>query len=129
MGLETGSFIFDLVITNPTGDDGKNQGDDHIRLIKSILRSQFPNFVAAAMNATVAELNFSVGLSASITSLLALKLDVADVVAGTGEVPRNAEGLMTDLHADIWDGANLLVALIPPTTEGVDGDIYFEREA
>ena len=128
MGLETGSVIFYLVATNPGGPDGKNEGDDHLRLIKSILKSQFPNFIAAAMNSTVAELNQSVGLTDTILNLLLLKLDLSEVVAGVGDVPRNAEGLMTDLHADIWDGANLLVATIAPTTEGVDGDIYFERE-
>ena len=43
MGLETGSFIDDLVGTNPTGGDGKNQGDDHLRLIKNILKGSFPD--------------------------------------------------------------------------------------
>lgn len=42
MGLETGTFIDDLVTTNPPGTDLKSQGDDHIRLIKAILRATFP---------------------------------------------------------------------------------------
>jgi hypothetical protein len=44
MGLETGTFISDLVATNPTPDDPKAQGDDHLRLIKTILKVTFPAF-------------------------------------------------------------------------------------
>ena len=41
MGLETGSFVEDLVTTNPPGGDSKSQGDDHLRLIKTVLRNTF----------------------------------------------------------------------------------------
>ena len=43
MGLETGSWIEDLVDTNPLGSDPKSQGDDHIRLIKKVVQDTFPN--------------------------------------------------------------------------------------
>lgn len=40
MGLETGNHIGDLVITNPDGSvDQKQQGDDHIRLIKKVVKA------------------------------------------------------------------------------------------
>ena len=39
MGLETGSVIADLNENWPLGNDPKSQGDDHIRLIKSILKN------------------------------------------------------------------------------------------
>lgn len=42
MPLETGSTIEELDSTWPTGLDGLNTGDNHIRLIKSILKKQFP---------------------------------------------------------------------------------------
>lgn len=58
MGLEAATYISQLVATNPVGaTDPKSQGDDHLRLIKSALLSTFPNFTAAAMNATQAQLN------------------------------------------------------------------------
>jgi hypothetical protein len=38
MGLETGSVISDLVITNPTAGDPTSQGDDHLRLLKTVLK-------------------------------------------------------------------------------------------
>ncbi len=48
MGLETGTYVNDLVITNPDGaTDVKGQGDDHLRLIKSTLKSTFPNATKA----------------------------------------------------------------------------------
>jgi microcystin-dependent protein len=39
MALETGTFIDDLVTTNPPGGDDKRQGDDHLRLIKNVLKN------------------------------------------------------------------------------------------
>ena len=42
MGLESGNFVNDLVVTNPVGGtDDINQGDDHLRLIKNALRNTF----------------------------------------------------------------------------------------
>ena len=41
MGLETGSFVDDLVSTNPLGTDDKSVGDDHLRLIKKVLKATF----------------------------------------------------------------------------------------
>lgn len=43
MSLEAANFVSDLVTTNPPGTDLRSQGDDHIRLIKTVLKSTFPN--------------------------------------------------------------------------------------
>lgn len=56
MGLEAGSFPSDLVDTNPTGTDLKSQGDDHIRLIKRVIKTTFPN-LNGAVTATPAQMN------------------------------------------------------------------------
>lgn len=42
LGLEIGQYISDLVITNPPSNDQMTQGDDHIRLIKTVLKNTFP---------------------------------------------------------------------------------------
>lgn len=42
MPLETGSYIGDLVSTNPVSSDTVGAGDDHLRLIKSTLKATFP---------------------------------------------------------------------------------------
>ena len=63
MGLESATFLSGLVATNPIGaTDPKSQGDDHLRLIKSVLLATFPN-LNAAVNATPAQLNLLVGLT------------------------------------------------------------------
>ena len=67
MGLETGSTISSFITSNPTSSDPVNQGDDHLRLIKSVLQAQFPgaagNGFATAITATEAELNALHGLT------------------------------------------------------------------
>lgn len=43
MSLEAGTYVSDLDSANPPGTDQKKQGDDHLRLIKSVLKATFPN--------------------------------------------------------------------------------------
>src|SRR5690606_13107244 len=48
MPVESGTYISDLVATNPVGaTDPKSQGDDHIRLLKSTIKATFPNIAGA----------------------------------------------------------------------------------
>lgn len=48
MGLETGTFVDDVVTSNPIGAaDEVLQGDDHLRLIKTVLKNTFPNATRA----------------------------------------------------------------------------------
>lgn len=56
MGLETATYINGLVPTNPDGTDIKSQGDDHFRLIKSVLKNSFPN-ITGAVTATQDDIN------------------------------------------------------------------------
>ncbi len=57
MPLEIGTWIEDLVPTNPVGSDPVAAGDDHIRLVKSVLQNQFPSLGAEAVDATAAAIN------------------------------------------------------------------------
>lgn len=43
MALESATYVNGLVITNPDPFDTKSQGDDHMRLIKRVLKNTFPN--------------------------------------------------------------------------------------
>ena len=67
MGLETGSTISSFITSNPTSSDPVNQGDDHLRLIKSVLKAQFPGSAgsgfAIPITATEAEINALHGLT------------------------------------------------------------------
>jgi hypothetical protein len=57
MGLEAATYIGQLVATNPLAGDPVSQGDDHLKLIKSVLQSQFTSLGNAAVVRTAAELN------------------------------------------------------------------------
>ena len=50
MALESASYLNGLVDTNPAATDQVSQGDDHLRLIKKVLKDSFPS-VDAAVNA------------------------------------------------------------------------------
>lgn len=56
MALESASFISQLNIANPLSTDTVSQADDHLRLIKSVLKNTFPN-LDAPVTATPATLN------------------------------------------------------------------------
>ena len=56
MALETGTYISDLVSTNPAGSDALAFADDHLRLIKSTLKNTFPN-ITGAVTLNQAQLN------------------------------------------------------------------------
>lgn len=55
-GLETGTYISDLVATNPLGSDLASTLDDHIRLLKSTIKATFPN-INNAVTVTDEQLN------------------------------------------------------------------------
>jgi microcystin-dependent protein len=57
MPLETATYIPQLDATNPAHTDQLNQADAHMRLIKSALKATWPNFIAAALQSTQAELD------------------------------------------------------------------------
>lgn len=52
MGLEVGSFVDDLVVTNPLATDAVGLGDDHLRLIKNCVKATFPQMGGTFSKAT-----------------------------------------------------------------------------
>jgi hypothetical protein len=77
MGLETGTYISDLVVTNPTASDPKSQGDDHLRLLKNTIKATFAN-VTGAVTPTHTQFNFLVG----VTSAIQTQLNARGLIAG-----------------------------------------------
>ena len=49
MGVETASYITQLVDTNPVVGDPVGEGDDHIRMVKTVLKNSFPSTSTAAV--------------------------------------------------------------------------------
>jgi len=85
MPLETGNVIEDLDQSWPLGGDPTNKGDDHLRLIKSVLITQFPgvsgNGYAIPITATEAELNFLDGTTTNIAQDIS---DLSNAVSSLG---------------------------------------------
>ena len=57
MTVESANFINQLSPSNPASGDPISEGDSHLRLIKTVLKSQFPNLGATAASATAGQLN------------------------------------------------------------------------
>lgn len=72
MSVETATYINTLVATNPLSTDARSDGDDHLRLVKQVLKNTFPS-IAGAVTATQAELNYSVGVTSGIQAQLDAK--------------------------------------------------------
>lgn len=53
MALESGNLINQLVTSNPTGADPRRQGDDHLRLLKSVLKNTFQGSLGTGFDAPI----------------------------------------------------------------------------
>lgn len=117
MGLESVTFISDLVSTNPVSTDLKSAGDDHIRRIKSALLNTFP-LVTGAVSVTHMELNALVGVTDfvqdQLDELTSTKTDVghthtaSDISTGVIAVEFGGTGIefATASTFIMGDGAN-----------------------
>lgn len=65
MTVETATYIPDLDVLLPDHDDFVAEGDNHIRLLKLVLKNQFPN-LTAAVTVTPAQINFLAGVTSSV---------------------------------------------------------------
>ena len=49
MAKESATYISELVATNPTATDSVSVGDDHLRMLKTVLKNSFPSTSTAAI--------------------------------------------------------------------------------
>ena len=68
MGLETGTYISDLLPQNPPATDPRSQGADHLRLIKAVLKNTFPS-IKAAVSASADDLNSIPTIQSTLSAL------------------------------------------------------------
>jgi len=83
MALENGTYINSLNASNPTITDQIDQGDDHIRLIKSTIKNTFPSVTGAVtlshtdINALPSDItSLQTTINTTITNGLALKAPI-----------------------------------------------------
>lgn len=69
MGLETGTYLDDLNELWPLGGDGKAAGDNHIRLMKEVLKNTFPGLAGAFARVQSKSANYT-ALSTDNTSVI-----------------------------------------------------------
>lgn len=126
MGLESATYINELNASNPLGNDAKNKGDEHIRLIKSALQNTFPN-LTGAVTATHAELSFVDGVTSPIQTQLNTKAPSASpTFTGTVTVPDRSDADNSTAAANTKYVDNALsdaladAAVLPPLS-GVAG--------
>jgi hypothetical protein len=102
MGLETGTYISDLNSSNPVAGDPVNEGDDHIRLVKSTVKATFPS-VTGAVTSTHTELNKLDGVTANTA-----ELNYVDVTTlGTAQA---SKAVTVDASKDSTGIRNLVVS-------------------
>ena len=96
MGLETATYISQLVATNPLATDPISQGDDHLRLIKSVLQAQFSGLSGTtAVTADGAEMNLLDGCTSSTTELNYLDITTLGTSENSKAVTQTAGGAIT----------------------------------
>lgn len=116
MGLETGTYISDLVGSNPIATDGLAQADDHLRLLKNTIKTTFPS-ITGAVSATHTELNILDGATSATATTLA---DADRFVVNDGGTM--AQVALTDLKTYLTANLPITSAMI---TDGTitSGDI------
>jgi len=70
MALESASFLDGLITSNPDGGaDPKSGGDDHLRLLKTVLKATFPGFAGRIMRTQTKSGNYALALNDNHTLL------------------------------------------------------------
>ena len=87
MGLEAGTTIDDLVATNPLSTDPRSEGDDHLRLIKAVLKADvftkrhLPSGTRMLFNQTAAPTGWTKDATAALNDS-ALRIVTGAVASG-----------------------------------------------
>lgn len=90
MTVETGTTISELQSNRPLPGDLTNEGDGHIRLIKSVLQTQFPGSgggFSSPIVATEDEINFLDGVDSNVQAALDALADTASSIGGALNAP------------------------------------------
>lgn len=92
MPIESATYLDDLNPLYPDGADEKSEGDDHLRLLKSVLQATFPN-IAGAVTPDEAELNVLTGAATPTDG----KVVILTTSGGDVALPAVSGALLTDL--------------------------------
>ena len=124
MALETASYIAELVATNPLSSDPVGRGDDHLRLLKSVLQATFPNLGNGFARNVSCSAGYTV-LSTDNTGLLNVPVATGATITHTVSLPAIASvtaGFYLDLHVP---GPTDVVILTPTGGTSIEGSATF----
>lgn len=136
MALESGTYIDDLVATNPAATDALSAADDHIRLIKSTIKATFPN-ITGPVTGTQLELNLIDGVTATTAELnildgvtsTAAELNILDGVTSTAAELNILDGVTsTAAELNILDGVTATTAELN-YVDGVTSNLQTQLDA
>jgi len=112
MGLESASYLNDLTTTNPTTTDPRSEGDNHIRMLKTVLKATFPGMAGAAWRRILKS-------SGPVTPAVTENMTVLECTAAFNVTPATGT-LGNGWMAIVWaNGAD--VTIDPNSTEVVNG--------
>jgi hypothetical protein len=95
MAKETATYISQLTDTNPVSSDSVSVGDDHIRMLKTVLKTQFSGLTGTtAVASSEAELNILDGVTATAAELNYLDLTTLGTSADSKALTQ-ASGVVT----------------------------------
>ena len=119
MSLESFNFIDSLNASNPTTTDNVSEGDDHIRGIKSTLKTTFPS-INAAITATDEEINLLDGVTATTAELNTLD-GITSTVAELNYVDGVTSNIQTQLGTKLPLAGGTMTGNITLGTNTIDG--------
>ena len=120
MAKEVATYISELTATNPVSSDSVSVGDDHIRMLKTVLKTQFSGLTGTtAIAASEAELNILDGVTSTAAELnildgvtsTAAELNILDGVTSTAAELNIVDGVTsTAAELNILDGVTSTAA-------------------
>jgi len=125
MAIEVATFISELDEAAPLSGDRLQEGDNHLRLIKHVLKSVFPgvggNGFAEAITVTEDEINFLSGVTSSVQAQLTALLP-AKFTVGTRVV--FAQATAPTHWAKITTWSNRMLRVVNDSSGGGSGGIH-----
>ncbi len=112
MGLEAATYIEDLNSANPLFNDGKVEGDDHIRLIKAALKATLPGLAGAA---------FRVQSKSSAYTVVANDNTTLITATSAFTLTLTAAATLGNKHMFVVDAVGGDVTIDPDGTETING--------
>ena len=95
MAKETATYISQLVATNPVASDSVSVGDDHLRMLKTVLKTQFSGLTGTTdVTASEAEMNIIDGVTATTAELNYLDITTLGTSADSKALTQ-ASGVVT----------------------------------